>query len=220
MSDDLIVVDDIGDLDVDSLMPPPDTPRTSSSGRPMRRTSAASRLASVAALGGPADAPAQASTERTTRSAAKQRAQPKLKLKLSDKAAAQVAGMSFLGAYDRELDDSDEDLTFDEHFILRLPPGDDCERLRRAVASREVGSDVWFKFKGARVCVMRDSGILTVRQTRDARYSTSATRPIPPSSSTCHASSRLRRLSTTSRCSRSRTYVRSAPHLLYHSALG
>jgi transcription initiation factor TFIID subunit 7 len=160
MSDDLIVVDDIGDLDVDSLMPPPDTPRTSSSGRPMRRTSAASRLASVAALGGPADAPpAQASTERTTRSTAKQRAQPKLKLKLSDKAAAQVAGMSFLGAYDRELDDSDEDLTFDEHFVLRLPPGDDCERLRRAVASREVGSDVWFKFKGARACVLPDSGL-------------------------------------------------------------
>jgi transcription initiation factor TFIID subunit 7 len=74
--------------------------------------------------------------------------QPKLKLKLSDKSSSQVSGMSFLGAYDRELDSSDEDLAFEEQFILRMPPGEECERLRRLITNREVSNDVWFKFKG------------------------------------------------------------------------
>ena len=73
---------------------------------------------------------------------------PKLKLKLSEKAAALAPGMSFLGPYDRELDSDDEDLVFEEQFILRMPPGEDCERLRKMVQNREVGNDVWFKFKG------------------------------------------------------------------------
>jgi transcription initiation factor TFIID subunit 7 len=48
--------------------------------------------------------------------------QPKLKLKLSEKAAAQAPGISFLGPYDRELDsDDEEDLVFEEQFVLRLP---------------------------------------------------------------------------------------------------
>jgi transcription initiation factor TFIID subunit 7 len=81
-------------------------------------------------------------------SLAKNRPQPKLKLKLSDKAAAQAPGMSFLGSYDRELDSDDEDLAFEEQFIIRMPPGEDCEKLRKMVSSREVGNDVWFKFKG------------------------------------------------------------------------
>lgn len=88
-------------------------------------------------------------SERTTRSSnQRSKAQPKLKLKLSDKAASQAPGMSFLGAYDRELDSDEEDLAFEEQFILRMPPGDDCEKLRKAVESRDVGNDVWFKFKG------------------------------------------------------------------------
>ena len=74
---------------------------------------------------------------------------PKLKLKLSEKLAAQAPGMSFLGPYDRELDSDDEDLVFEEQFILRMPPGEDCERLRKMAAAREVSNDVWFKFKGA-----------------------------------------------------------------------
>ena len=57
--------------------------------------------------------------------------------------------MSFLGAYDRELDSDEEDLVFEEHFMLRMPPGEDCERLRKMVAARELSSDVWFKFRGA-----------------------------------------------------------------------
>ena len=88
-------------------------------------------------------------SERTTRSSTlRSKPQPKLKLKLSDKAASQAPGMSFLGQYDRELDSDEEDLAFEEQFILRMPPGEDCEKLRKAVASREVGNDVWFKFKG------------------------------------------------------------------------
>ena len=92
-------------------------------------------------------------SERTTRSSNapnnKTKPQTKLKLKLSDKAAAQAPGTSFLGQYDRELDSDDEDLAFEEQFILRMPPGEDCDKLRKAVASRQVGDDVWFKFKGA-----------------------------------------------------------------------
>ncbi|EIN07263.1 hypothetical protein PUNSTDRAFT_104873 [Punctularia strigosozonata HHB-11173 SS5] len=93
------------------------------------------------------------SSDRTTRSSAKMRSQPKLKLKLSEKAAAQAPGMSFLGPYDRELDSDDEDLTFEEQFILRMPPGEDCERLRKMVQAREIGPDVWFKFKDSRRAV-------------------------------------------------------------------
>ncbi|TFK30133.1 hypothetical protein FA15DRAFT_199811 [Coprinopsis marcescibilis] len=93
------------------------------------------------------------STERTTRSAAARasRGQPtKLKLKLGDKTAAQAPGMSFLGAYDRELDSDDEDLSFEEQFILRMPPGEDCEKLRKMVSGRDVTPEVWMKFKDSR----------------------------------------------------------------------
>ena len=88
--------------------------------------------------------------DRTTRSTnAKSKIPPKLKLKLGEKAASQAPGMSFLGQYDRELDSSDDDLAFEEQFILRMPPGDDLDKMRKMVASREVSNDVWFKFKGA-----------------------------------------------------------------------
>lgn len=95
------------------------------------------------------DSPPRETSERTTRSSgSKPKHQPKLKLKLSDKAAAQAPGTSFLGSYDRELDSDDEDLSFEEQFILRLPPGEDLEKLHKMVAAREVTNDVWFKFKG------------------------------------------------------------------------
>ncbi|KAI0780959.1 TAFII55 protein conserved region-domain-containing protein [Trametes elegans] len=61
--------------------------------------------------------------------------------------------MSFLGPYDRELDSDDEDLVFEEQFILRMPPGEDCDRLRKMVQAREVSDDVWFKFKDSRRAV-------------------------------------------------------------------
>jgi transcription initiation factor TFIID subunit 7 len=71
---------------------------------------------------------------------------PKLKLKVST--AADNRKQSFLGPYDRELDSEDEDLVFEEQFILRLPPGKDAEKLREVVSKRGVSNDIWFKFKG------------------------------------------------------------------------
>lgn len=150
MQEDLIVVDDNepsgSGLDTpanpDSFYGNPQTPATpmstvSTSGRPRRAASMA-------------QTPIISDSSDRLRGPQKAKMQPKLKLKLSEKAAAQAPGMSFLGPYDRELDsDDDEDLVFEEQFVLRLPPGEDCEKLRKIVSSREVSDDVWFKFKGA-----------------------------------------------------------------------
>ena len=148
--DDLIVVDD----DVSQL---PQTPRAGPSGSTEGRPATGIR-SSLRQRRTPPSYAAQMDddddldTRRTRasayRSSSAHRPQPKLKLKLSEKAAAQAPGMSFLGPYDRELDSDDEDLVFEEQFILRMPPGEDCDRLRKMVQSREVGNDVWFKFKG------------------------------------------------------------------------
>lgn len=153
MYDDLIVVDDeepqAGSSNVTadplSAFPPAARPAPSTAAGPrsssrLRATSHNQPNAPPVVLKEP--------TERTTRSGARGKFQPKLKLKLSEKLAAQAPGMSFLGQYDRELDSDDEDLAFEEQFILRVPPGEDCEKLRKAVASRQVPPDVWFKFKG------------------------------------------------------------------------
>ena len=147
MEDDLIVVDDNSG---------PDSPGASGSHDPDPTFQPPHSLRKTASRAGPRQSsrthsipPNYAAAEgRTTRSAARPKLQPKLKLKLSEKAASQAPGMSFLGPYDRELDSDDEDLVFEEQFILRMPPGEDCDRLRKMVAHREVGSDVWFKFKG------------------------------------------------------------------------
>lgn len=76
----------------------------------------------------------------------------KLKLKLGAKATNSAPNASFLGSYDRELDSDIEEegseLLFEEHFVLRMPPGEDCEKLRKMVQNRDVTNDVWFKFKG------------------------------------------------------------------------
>ncbi|KAF9526997.1 TAFII55 protein conserved region-domain-containing protein [Crepidotus variabilis] len=132
MDDDLIVVDD------DNEAGPSSSSTVKMEGRGLR-------LRSGSSLVTPIDV-----SERTTRSSQKQKAAPKLKLKLSEKAASQAPGMSFLGQFDRELDSDEEDLAFEEQFILRMPRGEDCDKLRKAVASREVGNDVWFKFKDSR----------------------------------------------------------------------
>ncbi|KAG8884440.1 hypothetical protein FRB97_004214 [Tulasnella sp. 331] len=96
------------------------------------------------------------SNERTTRSKTVLNTKPKLaskvKLKLGEK-ATQGIGTSFLGAYDRELDTEDEedtDLVFEEQFILKMPEGEDCDRLRGMVQARAISSDVWFKQDGRR----------------------------------------------------------------------
>ena len=142
IDDDLIVVDDVDDHD--AFQP---SHRASASKAPARTQPARASRGVARRQSTP---PYADSEGRTTRSTARgPKLQPKLKLKLSEKAAAQAPGMSFLGAYDRELDSDDEDLVFEEQFILRMPPGEDCERLRKMVQAREVSDDVWFKFKGA-----------------------------------------------------------------------
>jgi transcription initiation factor TFIID subunit 7 len=89
--------------------------------------------------------------ERTTRSgtnfANRPKWVPKLKLKVSD--SADGRRQSYLGPYDRDLDSEDEDLVFEEHFILKMPPGKDCDRIRDLVHKRQNAPDIWFKFKGA-----------------------------------------------------------------------
>ncbi|KAJ7097740.1 TAFII55 protein conserved region-domain-containing protein [Mycena belliarum] len=146
--EDLIVVDD-----VEPLQPQPYTPRSFNDvGNPSQSNPFADHsTASTSRLRSSSRTPAHDSSDRATRSTtAKSKPQPKLKLKLSDKAAALAPGMSFLGQYDRELDSDDDDLAFEEQFILRMPPGEDCEKLRKMVAAREVTNDVWFKFKDSR----------------------------------------------------------------------
>lgn len=150
MDEDVIVVDDIEDQAGPSSTAPSsiangDYASTSGRSRPLR-TAAEQAMATNFRRRSGSSPPAD--TRATRSSTLRQRPQPKLKLKLSDKAAAQAPGMSFLGPYDRELDSDDEDLAFEEQFVLRMPPGEDCERLRKMVNSREVGNDVWFKFKG------------------------------------------------------------------------
>lgn len=142
MEEDLIVVDDI---DVETQPDSLSNGLPSSQSLPQRtlpERASSSRLRSGYNMSGEG-------SERTTRSSAmKPKLQPKLKLKLSEKAAAQAPGMSFLGPYDRELDSDEEELAFEEQFILRMPPGEDSEKLRKMMQSREVPNDVWFKFKG------------------------------------------------------------------------
>lgn len=70
---------------------------------------------------------------------------PKLKLKFGERSGV---GTSFLGPWDRDLDSDDDDLAFEEQFILRMPEGEHCEELRKMVAARALTEDVWFKFKG------------------------------------------------------------------------
>lgn len=152
MQEDLIVIDDNepsgSGLDSatipDSFYGNPPTPAT-----PMSTVSTTGRPRRAASM---AQTPIISDSSDRLRGPQKAKMQPKLKLKLSEKAAAQAPGMSFLGPYDRELDsDDEEDLVFEEQFILRLPPGEDCEKLRKIVSSREVSDDIWFKFKGT-VC--------------------------------------------------------------------
>ena len=170
MQEDLIVVDDNepsgSGLDTttnpDSFYGISQTPATpmstvSTSGRPRRAASMA-------------QTPIISESLERLRGPQKAKSQPKLKLKLSEKAVAQAPGMSFLGPYDRELDsDDDEDLVFEEQFILRLPPGEDCEKLRKIVSSREVSDDVWFKFKGPSTAFRVDHAAASSYATLDSR---------------------------------------------------
>jgi transcription initiation factor TFIID subunit 7 len=173
MQDDLIVVDDneLPGFGLDSATNPdyfygnPATPATPAT--PMSTVSTSGRPRRAASMAQP---PIISDSSDRLRSTQKSKTQPKLKLKLSEKAVAQAPGMSFLGPYDRELDsDDDEDLVFEEQFILRLPQGEDCEKLRKVVSSREVSDDVWLKFKGASTASRVDRTAASSRAVSDSR---------------------------------------------------
>ncbi|KAI1297321.1 hypothetical protein EDD11_007209, partial [Mortierella claussenii] len=58
-----------------------------------------------------------------------------------------------VGTGGKDSDDDNEDepeVSIEEQFILRLPPGDMCDRFRAKVISREVDEDVKLKFEDAR----------------------------------------------------------------------
>ncbi|KZO90520.1 hypothetical protein CALVIDRAFT_551594 [Calocera viscosa TUFC12733] len=109
----------------------------------------------------PAAGPSGRVTRASTHAAhAAARAPRKVKVKLGTGQAQNATtsvyppGNSFLGPYDRELDSSDEDLAFEEQFVLRVPEeGGLAEEVRKRVQRKEVGDDVWFKFKDSRRAV-------------------------------------------------------------------
>lgn len=146
--DDVDVVESAGAGPSTSLAAPastgPGTRRTARVRIPAERAILAASSAQIE-NGGERNTTAEA---RAASSRLRPRFQAKLKLRLSDKAAAMAPGMSFLGPYDRELDSDDEELVFEEQILLRLSEGEDADKLRKMVSSREVSSDVWFKFKG------------------------------------------------------------------------
>ena len=148
MEDDLIVVDDLDpnaqDVPGPSKVAASAQPTQATTGRPQRTATLRARRQSSPTYSDGGDT----TSARPMRSSAKAKAAPKLKLKLSEKAAALAPDMSFLGPYDRELDSDEEELSFEEQFILRMPPGEDCNRLREMVTARDISSDVWFKLKG------------------------------------------------------------------------
>jgi transcription initiation factor TFIID subunit 7 len=145
MDDDLIVVDD-----VDSTEPRAGPSKVSAKTNENASASGSRSLRIRTTSNPQAPSHTHDPVERSTRStSSRSKGQPKLKLKLNDKATAtQAPGMSFLGQYDRELDSDEEDLLFEEQFILRMPPGEDCDQMRKMVQSREFTNDLWFKFKG------------------------------------------------------------------------
>jgi hypothetical protein len=60
---------------------------------------------------------------------------------------------SFLGDYDRDIDSDEEEIEFEEQFILRVPAGKPSEEMRENGKGKDKGKgkgveDVWFKFKG------------------------------------------------------------------------
>lgn len=177
MDEDLIVVDDVEPVAAQPTAGPsririslPASAPDQVGSTPALRKTTRLRTPSSASLAATAAATAEAN-ERTTRSSAsRSKPAPKLKFKLSEKAAAQAPGMSFLGQYDRELDSDDEELSFEEQFILRMPPGDDCERLRKMISSREIPNDVWFKFRGHYPQFISQRNLMFISDSRRATF--------------------------------------------------
>lgn len=78
----------------------------------------------------------------------------KIKLKVGGEGGGGGGGHDSGGiGWDRELDsDADVPLAVEEHFLLRLPPHL-AGGLREQIESRNVGPEIWFKFKDSRRAV-------------------------------------------------------------------
>ncbi|SJX60978.1 related to TAF7-TFIID subunit (TBP-associated factor), 67 kD [Sporisorium reilianum f. sp. reilianum] len=100
---------------------------------------------------------------RPIRTSSGARPQIKLKMKASGGGTAAGAGQGFktqayMQSYDRELDSEDDEtgqgLAFEEQLIFRMPEGPECDKLRDSIQKRQLGDDVWFKFKDSRRAVV------------------------------------------------------------------
>lgn len=100
---------------------------------------------------------------RPIRTASGARPQIKLKMKASGGGTAAGVGQGpktqpYMQGYDRELDSEDDEtgegLAFEEQLIFRMPEGSECDKLRESIQKRQLGDDVWFKFKDSRRAVV------------------------------------------------------------------
>ncbi|KAF3909148.1 hypothetical protein ABW21_db0208065 [Orbilia brochopaga] len=88
---------------------------------------------------------------------------PIIKLKSSASRPIAVKRSVPIGCgYDSEASDREEDPAIEEQFILRMPPGEDCDFLRSEIEKKDFGksSDVWFKFKDDRRAIISVRGHL------------------------------------------------------------
>lgn len=92
-------------------------------------------------------------------------ARPQIKLKMKASGGGTAAGtgqgpktQAYMQSYDRELDSEDDEtgqgLAFEEQLIFRMPVGPECDKLRDSIQKRQLGDDVWFKFKDSRRAVV------------------------------------------------------------------
>lgn len=184
---------------------PPSSAPSSAGGRSLRKRNTSLSKDSPYTENDDFDSP----SERAMRSANRANLKPwtpKLKLKVSS--AADNRNQSFLGPYDRELDSEDEDLVFEEQFILRLPPGKDTEKLREVVSKRGVSNDMWLKFKGWSRFATLSIRLMEPFQIRDAQSFIWARICTQPNWWTYHVSWNLRRHLTTNTCSKLATFAR------------
>jgi transcription initiation factor TFIID subunit 7 len=112
---------------------------------------------------------------------------------------------SFLGEYDRDLDENPtEPLAFEEQFILRVPESM-AGSLREMVKGKNKGLEsVEFKFLGMTVLVWKNANV----QTRAEQLLNSKERHMAPSWSTCPTSSRAKRHSTLATFSKSPIFLK------------
>jgi hypothetical protein len=115
---------------------------------------------------------------------------------------------SFLGEYDRDLDENPtEPLAFEEQFVLRVPESI-AGNLREMVKGKNKGLDgVEFKFLGMSY-FLHTCPWVAYYQMREEQPSNLTERLMRPNWSICQISLKAKRLSTPGTCSKSQTYLR------------